>query len=255
MRNRLLNLYAANAKRGAFRAEGSTIFLHNVIVGSETEAQWWGGVSPEAFAKALAAIEGDVTVRINSPGGDVFGARAMVQAMREHAGAVNVIVDGWAASAASVVAVAGDRVTMAEGAFMMIHKSWTITVGNSEEHSKSGNLLEQIDASLAETYAARGNLSAEEFAAMMAAETWFNPDAAIEAGLADEKVTAADSGKARARWNMGAYSAPPADPVSEAKPEPPAPEPDPSPAATDETDCERERRVRVMRARLAASQF
>lgn len=252
MRNRLLNLYAANAKRGAFRAEGSTIFLHDVIVGSETEAQWWGGVSPEAFAKALAAIDGDVTVRINSPGGDVFGARAMVQAMREHAGTVNVIVDGWAASAASVVAVAGDRVTMAEGAFMMIHKSWTITVGNSEDHSKSGNLLEQIDASLAETYATRGKLSAEEFAAMMAAETWLNPDAAIEAGLADEKVTAADSGKARARWNMGAYSAPPTDPAPEAKPQP-----DPSPAATaeTETDCERERRVRVMRARLAASQF
>lgn len=240
MRNPLLNLLKANAKRGSFRAEGNTIYVYDVIVGSEMEAEWWGGVAPESFAKALASIEGDVTLRINSPGGDVFAARAMVQALREHQGSITVHVDGYAASAASFLAAAGDRTIMAEGAFIMIHEAWTITVGNKGDHGKTVALLEQIDRSIAETYAARGKKTADEFAAMMADGTWLGPEAAVEAGLADEIVTAADTRAARAEWNFAAYRhAPQPDPVKDAAP--PAPKPSHQNAAL---------RLRAHRARL-----
>lgn len=211
MRNRLMNLFCANAKRGSFRAEGNTIFVYDMIVGSDAEAEWYGGVSPEAFAKALASINGDVTLRINSPGGDVFAARAMVQAMREHDGKVTAHVDGYAASAASLLAAAADHTVMAEGAFIMIHNAWTYTMGNAADHEQGRNLLAQIDQTLAETYAARrAILSADDFAAMMAAETWLGPQAAIDAGLADERVDAASRNAARAEWNLAAYAKPPA---------------------------------------------
>ena len=250
MRNRLLNLFMANAKRGSFRAEGNTIYVYDVIVGSDTEAEWWGGVSPQTFAKAIAAIEGDVTLRINSPGGDVFAARAMVQAMREHEGTITVHVDGYAASAASLLAVAGDTVIMAEGAFMMIHQAWTFTMGNSIDHGKTVALLEQIDKSIAETYAARGTKTVEEFAALMEAETWLDPAASVEAGLADEVVTAADSRAARATWNLKAYRAAPAAPAAGPSPPEPAPAAPPAPAGAAPSEQLAASRLRAHRARL-----
>ncbi|MCA0401299.1 MAG: Clp protease ClpP [Proteobacteria bacterium] len=226
MRNPLLNLIKANSRRGSFRAEGNTIYIYDVIVGSELEAEWWGGIAPESFAKALAAIEGDAILRINSPGGDVFAARAMVQAMREHAGSITVHVDGYAASAASLLAAAGDRTVMAEGAFIMIHESWTLTVGNKADHGKTQTLLDQIDRSIAETYAARGRKSAEDFAAMMVEETWLGPAEAVEVGLADEVVTSGDTRAARAKWNVDAYRHAPAPPPQPAAPPPAAAAPD-----------------------------
>lgn len=249
MRNSLFALLQANSRRGSFKAEGSTILVYDVIVGSDAEAEWLGGVSPEAFRKALASIDGDVTIRVNSPGGDVFGARAMVQAMKEHAGKITVHVDGYAASAASLIAAAGDTTIMADGAFIMIHNSWTITLGNSQDHDKTKSLLDQIDQSLAETYAARGKKTAEEFAALMTEETWLGPAAALEAGLADEVMAASDSRSARAQWNLAAYRAAPAAP-----PAPPAnnPDPAPSPSAEAQVQQQAEARIRAARLRLLA---
>lgn len=244
MRNRLLNLFTANAKRGSFRAEGNTIFVYDVIVGSDAEAEFWGGVSPEAFAKALAGIQGDVVLRINSPGGDVFGARAMVQALREHKGQITAHVDGYAASAASLLAAAGDRTVMAEGSFIMIHNAWTITLGNAADHQQTLNLLSQIDGTIAQSYAARGKKTEEEFAALMAAETWLGPEAAVETGLADEIVTAENSRSARACWNLGVYQQPPAAPE-------PAPEPEPTQNANAAMQAQRKRAFDLRLAQVA----
>jgi ATP-dependent Clp protease protease subunit len=106
---KLLNLLKANAKRGEFRAEGNTIYLYDVIVACDADAEWFGGVSAESFVKTLSAMSGDVNLHINSPGGDVFAGVAMAQAIRSYDGKVVAHIDGLAASAASAVAVAATK--------------------------------------------------------------------------------------------------------------------------------------------------
>ena len=215
MRNRLLNLYANNAKRGEFKAEGNTLYIYDAIVSSKAEADWFGGVDAETFVKALASMTGDVSVRINSPGGDVFAGVAMASAINAYPGKVSVSVDGYAASAASVVAIAGDSIEMAPGSFMMIHKAWTLSLGNADDMMATASLLEKIDASLADGYATSaakrgGKMTAAEFTTAMAAETWLAPQDAIDAGLADS--IAAAPVKASAAWDLSAYEkAPQAD--------------------------------------------
>lgn len=211
MRNKLFNLLASNAKRGSFKAEGNTIFVYDMIVSDEMEAEFFGGVSATAFAKTLKGMSGPISLRINSPGGDVFAARAMAAAMKEYAGGeITAYVDGYAASAASVLAVSADRCVMADGSFMMIHNAWTFSVGNAEDHLSTAALLEKIDASLAATYAAKTGKDAAVFADLMAAETWFNAEEAVANGLADEMAVetpkAAAKNKATAPlWNLAAF--------------------------------------------------
>lgn len=211
-RNRLLNLLAANRRRGEFRAEadqaGNVIYLYDSIVSSEADAEWWGGVSAEKFVQVLRGMSGDVSLRINCPGGDVFAARAMAQAIREYPGQVTAFVDGYAASAASFITSVAARVVMAEGSFLMIHKAWTIGMGNADDFAATAQLLAKIDTSIAATYETaakrRGvGCTAEEFATLMAAETWLTGQEAIDHGLADE--LAAEGPQADARWDLSAY--------------------------------------------------
>jgi ATP-dependent Clp protease protease subunit len=203
IKNRLLALLAGNAKKGEFKAEGNVIYVYDVIVASDADAAWWGGVSAESFVKALRGMSGDVQLRINSPGGDVFGAKAMAQAVREYPGKVTAHVDGYAASAASYLATSAESTIMAPGSMMMIHKAWTIALGNADEFRATAGLLEKIDGTIAADYAAsaeRRGKNAQDFEALMAAETWFTPAEAIEAGLADEE--AGDRIQAKVEWDL-----------------------------------------------------
>ena len=213
--NKLFRLLANNARKGSFKAEGDALYIYDVIVATDIDAEWMGGVSAESVVKALKAMNGPVTLRINSPGGDVFAARAIQAAMDAHDGEITAYVDGYAASAASLIAVAADRCVMASGAFMMIHKAWTIAMGNADEFLASAELLEKIDGSLADTYAAKAGTDAEGFAEQMRAETWFTAQEAVDAGLADE--VAAKAPKSSARWDLSAYDA---APKIEQEPEP-----------------------------------
>jgi ATP-dependent protease ClpP protease subunit len=213
----LHRLLAGNAKRGSFRAEGNALFVYDVIVDSDATADWIGGVSAETVVKQLRAMTGPVEMRINSPGGDVFAARAIQAAMDAYDGEIVTYVDGYAASAASILAVAADRCVMASGAFMMIHKAWTIAMGNADEFMQSAALLEKIDGSLAETYAAKAGGDVATYAEMMRAETWFTAAEAVSAGLADE--IAAKAPKAAQKWDLSAYAAPPAAPTPEQEPD------------------------------------
>lgn len=206
MRNsRLFNLLASNARKGAFSAEGNTIYLYDMIVGSEAEAQFFGGVSAERFVQTLRGMSGDISLRINSPGGDVFAARAMSQAMREHDGKVTAHIDGYAASAASLVAVSADRRIAAPGSMIMIHKAWTLAIGNSDDMLATADLLDKIDAMLADTYAARAGGAPDEWAAMMAAETWLTAQEALDLGLINEL---ADEAAVKSHWDLTAIGGP-----------------------------------------------
>lgn len=215
MRKSLLNLFARNARKGSIRADATenVIWLYDMVVGSDEEALWWGGVSPEAFAKTLAAMTGPVTLRINSPGGDVFAGISMAQAIREYPDGVTVRIDGIAASIASVIAIAGREVIAAPGSFIMVHKAWTIVLGNSDDLLKEAALLEKIDGSLADQYrAAAGDDT--DWALAMADETWFTAAEALRAGLVDS--IAGDGGAASSTtpaagltWDLSAFAHPP----------------------------------------------
>ncbi len=226
--NKLRRLLASNARRGSFRAEGDTLYIYDVIVASDDDAEWLGGVSAETIVKQIRSMSGPITLRINSPGGDVFAARAVQAAMDSHDGEIVAHVDGYAASAASLIAVVADRCVMAPGAFLMIHKAWTIGMGNADDMLATAEVLEKIDGTLAETYAAKTGSKPEEYADLMRAETWFTAQEALDARLADE-ITA-KTPKAEAAWDLTAYgTAPAADAAIEPEPQPELePEPDSS---------------------------
>ncbi|MGL4477381.1 MAG: head maturation protease, ClpP-related [Aeromonas veronii] len=215
--NQLPKLLADNRGTGFFKAEQSadeaTIYLYDAIV----QDDFWGGVSAISFAKEMAAIQAPVIhLRINCPGGDVFAARAMEQAIREHGSRVIAHVDGYAASAASYLALAADEVHIAEGGFFMIHKAWTIAFGNADDLMETAALLEKVDASLVATYARETGQDAGQIEEWMAAETWFTAQEAVDYGFADK--IAEPAAKANAAWNLAAYAHAPAR-VAEARPE------------------------------------
>lgn len=225
--NTMLKLLARNRRRGEFRAEAAqggaeaTLYLYDMIVDTDDEAEWWGGVSPQSFVKALRAETAPtIHLRVNSPGGSVFAARAMEQALREHPSRIVAHIDGLAASAASFLVMGADEIEIAPGAMVMIHKAWTIAYGNSDDLVATAGLLEQIDASLVKTYAARTKQDADEIAGMMAAETWLESDRAVALGFADR---VAETKAKAAAWDLSAYSNAPqaaADPQPEQPPEP-----------------------------------
>ena len=235
MKNRLNKLYADNRKATArkfevvAKAEANEveIFLYDHIVSSEDEAEWWGGVAPESFVKAVYGVDKEATIhlRINSPGGSVFAARAMEQALRDHKGKVIVHIDGLAASAATFIAMAGDEVIPAKGAMFMIHKAWTGMWGNANDLRKEADLLDKIDGTLAETYASKTGKSVEQMAAWMADETWFTAAEMLEHGFA---TSIAESEAKAGAWDLSAYDK---APKAHQKPAIKAPEPEPEPVA------------------------
>lgn len=212
--NRLLRLLADNrAVRGPRRyevvnaaADEATVYLYDMIVASVAEAEWWGGVAAEQFVRDFTAITaGTIHLRINSPGGDVFAARAMEQAIRAHASKVIAHIDGYAASAASFVALAATEVEIADGGFIMIHKSWALAMGNADDLVATAALLEQVDTTLVATYARRTGLSEDEVRALLAAETWFNAQSAVEKGFADRIADPEGGAKAQIHWSLEAF--------------------------------------------------
>lgn len=163
------------------------ILLYGPIAG---ESSWWGDeVTPRSFAEDLENLGGkDVTVRINSGGGDVFAAHAIHNQLVAYKGRVTVVIDGLAASAATIIAVAGDRIIMPANALFMIHNP---AIGLSdyygaEELLKAAEALNTIKGSIVAAYRKRCKASAEELVAMMDAETWMGAAECLEKGFVDE---------------------------------------------------------------------
>lgn len=246
MPNRLLQLLADNRQAPARRfevlapkaeADEAEIYLYDAIVSDELEAEYWGGVAPQSFVKALKDITAStIHLRINSPGGSVFAARAIETALREHKARIVVHIDGVAASAATFIAMAGDEIIMAPGALFMIHKGWTFAMGNADDLRGTAELLDKIDGTLVDTYVARTKGDAKQVADWMAAETWFTAQEAVDAGFADKVAESAP--KADASWNLAAYAHAP-------KVQTPAPPPAPAPAPTASTEHRDRQRQRL----------
>jgi len=145
------------------------------------------GVSAKAFLADLGQLPdaAPLTLRLNSPGGSVFDAVAIYNALQRHAGTVTVSIDGIAASAASYIAMAGDEIIMPENAFLMIHDPSGLVMGTASDMYAMAVALEKIGASLIKGYAAKSGKAEKEIARLMAAETWFDATEAIDMGLAD----------------------------------------------------------------------
>lgn len=159
----------------------------------EIGSDGWGceGVTASAIAEALKGA-GNVTVNINSPGGDFFEGMAIYNLLRAHAGVVTVNVVSMAASAASIIAMAGNQIRIAEAGYLMIHDVWGMTVGNKQDLQRSLDLFTQFDASAAAIYAKRSGCSPEDAAALMDAETWLSGPDAVAQGFADALLPADD---------------------------------------------------------------
>ena len=189
-----------------FRASGQTFEVHAAADGTTIDLYdeiGRHGVSAKDMRDRLRGVSGDVVVRINSPGGDVFDGIAILNDLLAHDGKVRVEIVGVAASAASIVAMAGDEIAIADGAFLMIHNSWALTVGNREDHNETSELLEQIDHSLATTYAKRSGGDIRAIARMMTDETWFDANAAKQQGFATEIL---DVQPPRAKFDLTVYA-------------------------------------------------
>jgi ATP-dependent Clp protease protease subunit len=160
------------------RASGAEVLIYDEIGAY--------GVSAKGFLAELGALPDDapIDLRLNSPGGSVFDAVAIYNALTRHAGAVTVWIDGIAASAASYIAMAGDEIVMPENAFLMIHDPSGIVMGTAADMRDMAGALDKMAASMTRGYAAKAGKPEEEIAALMAAETWFDARDALELGLA-----------------------------------------------------------------------
>lgn len=160
----------------------------NILVmnGPISQDSWWGDeITPELFKNELKAIKGDLIVFINSPGGDVIAASQIYTMLKEHNGNITVKVDGMAASAASVIAMSGDKVLMAPTALMMIHNPMTSAFGDAADLQKTIGLLDECKESIINAYELKSGMERKALSKLMDAETWMNANKAIELGFAD----------------------------------------------------------------------
>lgn len=158
----------------------------------DSESFWGDEITPKMFRDELDAEEGDITVWINSPGGNVFAAAEIYTMLLEYKGAVTVKIASIAASAASVVAMAGSRVLMSPTALLMIHDPSTIAMGNAKDMEKAIETLNEVKESIINAYAAKSGLRRGKIAELMSNETWMNAKKAVELGFADEVLSAGE---------------------------------------------------------------
>ncbi len=163
--------------------ESRTLYLYGPIA----DESWWGDeVTPAAFREELEAGTGNIEVWINSPGGDCFAAAQIYNMLREYNGKVTVKIDGIAASAASVIAMAGDVVRASPVSMMMIHNPATIAMGDHNEMQKTIDILNEVKESIINAYQDKTRLSRNKLSRLMEDETWMNAKKMVELGFADE---------------------------------------------------------------------
>ena len=158
-----------------------------ILIYEEIGDGWMGGISAKQFAEDVKGLKNvsDINVRINSEGGSVFDGHAIYNTLKNHKARVTVDIDGLAASIASIIAMAGDEIRMAENAFMMIHDPWMVAAGTAGELRSQADVMDKVQEKLVNTYVKRTNGDAEQISAWMADETWMNAEEALERGFVD----------------------------------------------------------------------
>ena len=160
------------------------------IDGVIAEESWFDDdVTPKLFREQLNAGNGDIVLYVNSPGGDCVAASQIYTMLMEYKGRVTVKIDGIAASAASVIAMAGTEVLMAPTALLMVHNPLTVAIGDTEEMQKAIAMLDEVKESIITSYELKTGMSRAKLAHLMDAETWMNAQKAIELGFADGILT------------------------------------------------------------------
>lgn len=188
-------------------AEGESTSADVYIYDQIGETWWGGGVSAKKFAEQINALDVD-TIRLflNSPGGAAWEGVTIMNSLRRHRARVEVTVDGMAASAASLIAMAGDHITMNRGSMLMIHDAWGFAIGNASDMQETAAILDKLSASYADSYAARAGKDRDHWRALMKAETWFSAEEAVTAGLADEWADGPeDASDAAARFDLSKF--------------------------------------------------
>ncbi len=211
MKNKLMQLLQNNASKerkplNLVKNEAgtdATLYVYDII-----DSYW--GVAAKDVASLIAGLDQSMTlhVRINSPGGDVFEARAISTLIKEFGGKTVGHVDSLAASAATTVALACDEIIMSDGAYFMIHNAWSIAIGNKTDMQEMVALLTKMDGTIAGDYANKSGKSLEEIAQLMDDETWFTAQEALDAGLVDSIAQTADkpSNATGKQFNLTAYN-------------------------------------------------
>jgi ATP-dependent Clp protease protease subunit len=263
-------------------ADGSA----EILIYDEIGAGWFTeGQTAKQFAtdlKALGKITA-LTIRINSPGGDVFEGQAIYSQLKSHKARKTVVIDGLAASIASLIAMAGDELLMPENAMLMIHDPAGLALGTADDMRKSAEMLDKIKSSMVSVYAKKSGLDREEIAAIMNEETWFTAQDAVDQGFADRvtdavplaatfdlskfrkvpeplrlvalattKPTNLDKSREKETPMEPKITAEPdkPNPTPEPKPEPQTPSPDAKAAFADGEKAERERVTAILNAQL-----
>ena len=169
--------------------EGRTLYFDGYIA---QDIFFDDDITPKQFKSELTNSEGDIVVWLNSPGGDVFAASQIYNMLKEYNGKVTVKIDGIAASAASVIAMAGSEILMSPVAMMMIHNPATVIYGEASDLQSGIDMLSEVKESIINAYEQKTSLSRNKISKMMDAETWFSAQKAVELGFAD-KVLYEDS--------------------------------------------------------------
>lgn len=176
-----------------FRIENKSATKAEIVIYGPIGASFWddSGISAKKFSDELKNLEptvNEITLRINSPGGDVFDGVAIYNRLKQHKAKIIVHIDGLAASIASIIALAGDEIYIGEGALYMIHLPWTFAMGDRNDLDNTITRLMDVEEQLLTIYSKRTGLDRTELRAMLEAETWLDADEAIEKGFVDSKA-------------------------------------------------------------------
>lgn len=194
-------------------ADAAELFIYGEIGG------WWDGPTTEDIVKEITALDASqIVVRINSPGGSVFDGVAIYNALAQHSAEIVVKIEGVAASIASVIAMAGDKIMIGEAANIMIHKPWSFVVGDAAAMRKEAEVLDTLEGGLIDIYAARTGIDTKHLSDWIGQETWFRGAQAVEEGFADEVIPAKTKKSNAARSQIYAmFKNAPADLLADAE--------------------------------------
>jgi ATP-dependent Clp protease protease subunit len=180
-------------------ADVANLYVYDVI-----DSYW--GVTAQDVIRDLGAVKSKtINLHINSPGGDVFEARAIKTALEQHSARVVAFVDGLSASAASFLMLAADEIRIAKGAFVMIHNPWGFAMGDARDMRATADLLDQVADVIAQDYADKTGTAKADILTMMDAETWMDADEAIAKGFADSLLEKPAKASNLKRFDVSAY--------------------------------------------------